>query len=158
MNSSMVQWRMSRDDCGHGCILQLRLARHTCSFLTCYASHTKLRTGSGVSVFVLASLAVHKGISTTQRYITVNDEVKRRAVELVRCFISFQVCRLADSWGSFPPFGRNSARLSLYPIDTFQRCSDSTRLRICQSLCCCTVLYTQRLLFPALCIQPEPKS
>lgn len=37
----------------------------------------------GVSVFVLAALAGHKSISTTQRYVTVNDEVKRRAVELV---------------------------------------------------------------------------
>jgi len=37
----------------------------------------------GVSVFVLASLAGHKSISTTQRYITVNDDIKRRAVELV---------------------------------------------------------------------------
>jgi len=32
---------------------------------------------------VLASLAGHKSISTTQRYITVNDELNRRAVELV---------------------------------------------------------------------------
>lgn len=46
------------------------------TFLTSLASQ-------GVSVFVLASLAGHKSISTTQRYITVNDEVKRRAVELV---------------------------------------------------------------------------
>ena len=37
----------------------------------------------GVSVFVLASLAGHRNISTTQRYITVNDDVKRRAVELL---------------------------------------------------------------------------
>jgi integrase/recombinase XerD len=37
----------------------------------------------GVSVFVLASLAGHKSITTTQRYITTNDDVKRRAVELV---------------------------------------------------------------------------
>lgn len=37
----------------------------------------------GVSVFVLASLAGHKSIATTQRYITVNDDVKRKAVELV---------------------------------------------------------------------------
>ena len=36
----------------------------------------------GVSVFVLASLAGHRNIST-QRYITVNDDVKRSAVELV---------------------------------------------------------------------------
>lgn len=46
------------------------------TFLTSLASQ-------GVSVFVLASLAGHKSISTTQRYITVNDEIKRRAVELV---------------------------------------------------------------------------
>jgi integrase/recombinase XerD len=46
------------------------------TFLTSLASQ-------GVSVFVLASLAGHKAISTTQRYITVNDDVKRRAVELV---------------------------------------------------------------------------
>lgn len=46
------------------------------TFLTSLASQ-------GVSVFVLASLAGHKSIATTQRYITVNDEVKRRAVELV---------------------------------------------------------------------------
>jgi len=37
----------------------------------------------GISVFVLASLAGHKSISTTQRYITVNDDMKRKAVELV---------------------------------------------------------------------------
>lgn len=46
------------------------------TFLTSLASQ-------GVSVFVLASLAGHKSIATTQRYVTVNDEVKRRAVELV---------------------------------------------------------------------------
>ena len=34
-------------------------------------------------MFVLASLAGHRNISTTQRYITVNDDVKRSAVELV---------------------------------------------------------------------------
>jgi len=46
------------------------------TFLTSLASQ-------GVSVFVLASLAGHKSIATTQRYITVNDDVKRKAVELV---------------------------------------------------------------------------
>ena len=46
------------------------------TFLTSLASQ-------GVSVFVLASLAGHKSIATTQRYITVNDDVKRRVVELV---------------------------------------------------------------------------
>jgi integrase/recombinase XerD len=40
-------------------------------------------SSQGISVFVLASLAGHKSISTTQKYITVNDDMKRRAVELV---------------------------------------------------------------------------
>lgn len=46
------------------------------TFLTSLAS-------KGISVFVLASLAGHRSISTTQRYISVNDDLKRRAVELV---------------------------------------------------------------------------
>ena len=46
------------------------------TFLTSLASQ-------GVSVFVLAALAGHKSIATTQRYITVNDDMKRKAVELV---------------------------------------------------------------------------
>lgn len=46
------------------------------TFLTSLASQ-------GISVFVLAELAGHKSISTTQRYVMVNDETKRRAVELV---------------------------------------------------------------------------
>ena len=52
-------------------------------------SHSGRRTfitrlaSKGVSVRVLASLAGHKSITTTQRYIDVNDEMKRAAVELV---------------------------------------------------------------------------
>jgi integrase/recombinase XerD len=46
------------------------------TFLTSLASQ-------GISVFVLASLAGHKSINTTQRYVSVNDDMKRRAVELV---------------------------------------------------------------------------
>ena len=46
------------------------------TFLTSLASQ-------GISVFVLAELAGHKSISTTQRYVTVNADIKRRAVELV---------------------------------------------------------------------------
>ena len=46
------------------------------TFLTSLASQ-------GISVFVLAELAGHKCISTTQRYVTVNADIKRRAVELV---------------------------------------------------------------------------
>ncbi|WP_425334329.1 tyrosine-type recombinase/integrase [Polynucleobacter sphagniphilus] len=37
----------------------------------------------GVGVRVLMSLAGHKNISTTQAYIDVNDDMKRKAVELV---------------------------------------------------------------------------
>ncbi|NCW85848.1 MAG: site-specific integrase [Oxalobacteraceae bacterium] len=40
-------------------------------------------SSKGISVFVLAGLAGHKSITTTQRYVTVNDDLKRRAVELV---------------------------------------------------------------------------
>ena len=37
----------------------------------------------GIGVRVLMSLAGHRNISTTQAYIDVNDDMKRRAVELV---------------------------------------------------------------------------
>ena len=37
----------------------------------------------GIGVRVLASLAGHRSIAVTQRYIDVNDEMKRRAVELI---------------------------------------------------------------------------
>lgn len=53
------------------------------------SSHSGRRTfitnlaSKGVSVRVLASPAGHRSISTTQAYIDVNDEMKRRAVELV---------------------------------------------------------------------------
>ena len=43
---------------------------------------TNLAT-KGVSVRVLMSLAGHKNISTTQAYIDVNDDMKRKAVELI---------------------------------------------------------------------------
>ena len=46
------------------------------SFITVLAS-------KGIGVRVLASLAGHKSIATTQAYIDVNDEMKRAAVELV---------------------------------------------------------------------------
>jgi integrase/recombinase XerD len=53
------------------------------------SSHSGRRTfitnlaNKGVSVRVLASLAGHRNISTTQAYIDVNDDMKRKAVELV---------------------------------------------------------------------------
>jgi integrase/recombinase XerD len=72
---------------------------NTCAqhFLTLYrqagisnaSSHSGRRTfitslpNKGVRVRVLASLAGHRSISTTQRYIDVNDGMKRRAVELI---------------------------------------------------------------------------
>lgn len=43
---------------------------------------TSLAT-KGISVRVLASLAGHRNIAVTQRYIDVNDEMKRNAVELI---------------------------------------------------------------------------
>jgi integrase/recombinase XerD len=46
------------------------------SFITTLANR-------GISVRVLASLAGHRSIATTQAYIDVNDEMKRAAVELV---------------------------------------------------------------------------
>ena len=53
------------------------------------SSHSGRRTfitnlaNKGISVRVLASLAGHKSISPTQCYIDVNDDMKRKAVELV---------------------------------------------------------------------------
>ena len=43
---------------------------------------TKLST-SGVSVRVIAELVGHKNISTTQKYIEINDDMLAKAVELV---------------------------------------------------------------------------
>lgn len=37
----------------------------------------------GVSVFVLADMAGHRSLQTTMRYVTVNDEMKRNAAELI---------------------------------------------------------------------------
>ena len=53
------------------------------------SSHSGRRTmistlaAKGISVRLLASLAGHRNISTTQAYIDVNDDMKRKAVELV---------------------------------------------------------------------------
>lgn len=53
------------------------------------SSHTGRRSfitklaAKGVGVRVLMSLARHKHISTTQRYIDVNDDMMRKAVELI---------------------------------------------------------------------------
>ena len=46
------------------------------SFITTLAN-------KGIGVRVLASLAGHRSIAVTQRYIDVNDEMKRNAVELI---------------------------------------------------------------------------
>lgn len=46
------------------------------SFITSLAA-------KGIGVRVLASLAGHRSIAVTQRYIDVNDDMKRNAVELV---------------------------------------------------------------------------
>ena len=53
------------------------------------SSHSGRRTfittlaAKGVSVRVLAALAGHAAISTTQKYIDVNDDMKRQAVALI---------------------------------------------------------------------------
>ena len=53
------------------------------------SSHSMRRTfitnlaAQGISVRVLASLAGHRSIATTQAYIDVNDDMKRKAVELM---------------------------------------------------------------------------
>ncbi len=53
------------------------------------SSHSSRRTfitnlaSKGISVRVLASLANHASIAVTQKYIDVNDDMKRNAVELV---------------------------------------------------------------------------
>jgi len=53
------------------------------------SSHSGRRTfitslaGKGIGVRVLASLAGHRSIAITQRYIDVNDDMPRQAVELV---------------------------------------------------------------------------
>ena len=53
------------------------------------SSHSPRRTlitnlaDKGVSVRVLQSIARHANISTTQAYIDVNDEMKRKAIELI---------------------------------------------------------------------------
>ena len=57
--------------------------------ITGASSHSGRRTWlttlsqKGVSVFVLADMAGHASIQTTQRYVTVNDEMKRNAAELI---------------------------------------------------------------------------
>jgi integrase/recombinase XerD len=59
------------------------------SRMTGASSHSGRRTfitnlaSKGVGVRVLMSLAGHRNISTTQAYIDVNDDMKRKAVELV---------------------------------------------------------------------------
>jgi integrase len=63
--------------------------RHGCRSLDGASSHSGRRTfitalaAKGVGVRGLASLAGHRSITTTQRYIDVNDAMKRAAVELV---------------------------------------------------------------------------
>ena len=61
---------------------------YKCSGVDGASSHSGRRTfitnlaTQGVGVRVLMSLAGHKNISTTQCYIDVNDDMKRKAVEL----------------------------------------------------------------------------
>ena len=67
-------------DADSGCKAALRSTRKeiTTLFICCNSLSQR-----GVSVFVLAELAGHRSIQTTQRYVTVNDEMKRNAAELI---------------------------------------------------------------------------
>ena len=57
--------------------------------ITGATSHSGRRTWltrlsqKGVSVFVLAEMSGHRQIQTTMKYVTVNDEMKRNAAELI---------------------------------------------------------------------------
>jgi site-specific recombinase XerD len=51
--------------------------------VTGVAAPASQQANKGVSVRLLASLVRHANIATTQRYIEVNDDMKRKAVELV---------------------------------------------------------------------------
>ena len=46
-------------------------------------SYISVLASKGIGVRVLASLAGHRSIAVTQRYIDVNDDMKRNAVELI---------------------------------------------------------------------------
>ena len=69
--------------------IQLFLALYKGTGIDGASSHSGRRTfitrlaSKGVTVRVLASLAGHKSIATTQRYIDVNDKLKRSAVEMI---------------------------------------------------------------------------
>jgi integrase/recombinase XerD len=70
-------------------LCQLMLKLYDAAGLDRATSHSTRRTfittlaHKGVNVRVLAALAGHKSISTTQKYIELNDNVLRAAVEMV---------------------------------------------------------------------------
>ena len=70
-------------------LFQLMLKLYDCAGIDRATSHSTRRTfittlaHKGVNVRVLAALAGHKSIATTQRYIELNEIVLRAAVEMV---------------------------------------------------------------------------
>ncbi len=70
-------------------IAQLFLEVYAACRIDGASSHSGRRTmitrlaDQGISVHVLAAIAGHRNIATTQRYLTVNDALIARAVELV---------------------------------------------------------------------------
>ncbi len=74
------------------------------------SSHSGRRTfitnlaAKGVSVRVLMSLAGHRHIGTTQAYIDVNDDMKRRAVELVKSRFTHRCSSCHPSSSSAAPW------------------------------------------------------
>ncbi len=73
----------------HG-VIPLRGAHHSAGRITIDTNTPSRRRGfitklahSGISSKVIMELAGHKHLGTTQRYIYVNDEMKRAAVAVV---------------------------------------------------------------------------
>lgn len=89
-NGDEFLFSSQKGDCFTANTLQSTMTRlYLQSGLTGCSSHTGRRSfltklaSQGVSVRVLQELAGHKHIGTTQRYIDVNDEMKRSALMLI---------------------------------------------------------------------------
>jgi integrase/recombinase XerD len=86
--SSLITSKTGKSFSANG-LCQLMLRLYDDAGLDRATSHSTRRTfittlaHKGVNVRVLAALAGHKGIATTQRYIDLNDNVLRAAIEMV---------------------------------------------------------------------------
>ena len=66
-------------------VLGIEIVRVTVfvSDLAIFFANATTLSQKGVSVRVLAEMAGHRSIQTTQRYIDVNDDMMRNAAELI---------------------------------------------------------------------------